>query len=767
MDEKTSILVSRQVPEFVRDEYPLFVTFLEAYYEFLENKQGIKQNDLLTEAKKLKTVFDVDESIDDFEEYFFNTYASLIPVDVQGNKELLIKNILPLYQAKGSENSFKLLFRFLFAEEPIITYPKNNILRASDGKWKIDKTIKVTTNISSFYIADGNTKEFKIISPLESTGLDVYINDVLITTGFKVLKEYNLIVFDNNLSVNSELEIFYDSIERTLFNNRKLVGQSSGATTVVENGFRRNLNNREVLELFIDDKTTVGTFSIGEILETDVFIDDILVDVKLRTVSELNSITVINSGSNYNVGDPVIITAPRSVKTPQAIVTSVYKGSIESISIIKGGAGFKVNSPVSADGFGKPFVDIDINSVLLTSDSTSNTFRIFSDVISDIDPANTYINAASYGLSANSGNSNSIIRHTFSNTAYTNIGEIIGVQLNSTQISFSVQPNFEVESANLTIANIGSTISNTTVFIKSYGSLGKTVIHDGGVGYALRDELVFTNQSGSYGLGASAEVTQIDANGVIQKIEFVPSKISGSANVFTTNANVIGTGTSFVTQLLVGDQIMVNGEIKTVNTITSNTLFSVNTAFSANSTVKPVRVFGIHLVGGQGYEQDKLPSVSITSSGGSNANVQVIAIMGDGEELSSSLGNNNPGGIETITILDAGLGLQSVPEIDLSSYGDGTATAEAVLVPTLETLPGKWQNQDGLISSTYMRLQGKDYYIDYSYVISSSIEFSKYKQVLKELLHPAGMIAYSEITKLDELPERKVKVESHIVQEAA
>jgi len=767
MDKKTSILVGGQVPEFVREEYPLFVTFLEAYYEFLENKQGIKQNDLLTEAKKLKTIFDVDESIDEFEQYFFNTYASLIPVDVQGNKELLIKNILPLYQAKGSENSFKLLFRFLFAEEPIITYPKNNILRASDGKWKIDKTIKVTTNISSFYIADGNTKEFKIISPLESTGLDVYINDVLITTGFKVLKEYNLIVFDNNLSVNSELEIFYDSIERTLFNNRKLVGQSSGATTVVENGFRRNLNNREVLELFIDDKTTVGTFSIGEILETDVFIDDILVDVKLRTVSELNSITVINSGSNYNVGDPVIITAPRSVKTPQAIVTSVYKGSIESISIIKGGAGFKVNSPVSADGFGKPFVDIDINSVLLTSDSTSNTFRIFSDVISDIDPANTYINAASYGLSANSGNSNSIIRHTFSNTAYTNIGEIIGVQLNSTQISFSVQPNFEVESANLTIANVGSTTSNTTVFIKSYGSLGKTVIHDGGVGYALRDELVFTNQSGSYGLGASAEVTQIDANGVIQKIEFVPSKISGSANVFTTNANVIGTGTSFDTQLLVGDQIMINGEIKKVNTITSSTLFSVNTAFSANSTNKPVRVFGIHLVGGQGYEQDKLPSVSITSSGGSNANVQVIAIMGDGEELSSSLGNNNPGGIETITILDAGLGLQSVPEIDLSNYGDGTATAEAVLVPTLETLPGKWQNQDGLISSTYMRLQGKDYYIDYSYVISSSIEFSKYKQVLKELLHPAGMIAYSEITKLDELPERKVKVESHIVQEAA
>jgi hypothetical protein len=122
-----------KVPEFVREEYPLFVTFLEAYYEFLENKQGTNKNDLLTESKNLKTIFDIDASIDEFEQNFFNTYASLIPVDVQGNKDLLIKNILPLYQSKGSENSFKLLFRFLFGQEPTIVYPKDNILRASDG----------------------------------------------------------------------------------------------------------------------------------------------------------------------------------------------------------------------------------------------------------------------------------------------------------------------------------------------------------------------------------------------------------------------------------------------------------------------------------------------------------------------------------------------------------------------------------------------------------------------------------------------------------
>lgn len=767
MDKKTSLLVEGQVPEFVRDEYPLFVTFLEAYYEFLENKQGTNNNDLITESKNLKTIFDVDQSIDDFEQYFFNTYASLIPVDVQGNKDLLIKNILPLYQAKGSENSFKLLFRFLFGQEPTIFYPKDSILRASDGKWKIDKSIKISTNISSFYTADGNTKQFITISQIPAANLDVYVNGTLTTSGFKVLKEYNIIEFDSNLTSNSSLEIFYDSFERTIFNNRKLTGKTSGATTIVEKAFRRYVNNNEILELFVDDKTTIGEFDIGEILETDLFVGDTLVDVRLRSISELNTITVTDGGGNYNVGDPVLIVAPRSTRTPQAVVSSISKGSIESLTIVNGGAGFKVNAPITADGYSSPFVDIQVTSVLTTSSNSANTFRIFSDVISDIDPANTYINAASYGLSGNTGNANSIIRHTFSNTSYSNIGEIIGVQINSTQVAFSAQPTFDAQSANLVIANIGSTLSNTTVYIKSFGSLGKTIIHNGGTGYAVRDELVFTNQSGSFGLGAAAEVTQVDANGVIQKIEFVPTKITGTANVFTTNANVIGTGTSFDTQLLVGDRIMVNGQIRVVNTITSNVLFTVNTAFSANSTGKPVRVYGIHLVGGQGYTQDKLPTVTVTSSGGTNANVQVVSVMGDGEQFTASLGNTSPGAILTISILDAGSGLQSVPEIDLTDYGDGTAVAEAVLIPTVESFPGRWTNQDGLISSNYMKLQGKNYYIDYSYVIVSQIEFSRYKQVLKELLHPAGMIAYAEVTRLDEIATTQVTIETEIVQEAA
>jgi hypothetical protein len=81
-DQKTSLLVNRQVPEFIRDEHPTFVNFLEAYYEYLENKQGTENNDLIAKSKAMKYISDVDVSINDFEDSFFNTFGSLVPREI-------------------------------------------------------------------------------------------------------------------------------------------------------------------------------------------------------------------------------------------------------------------------------------------------------------------------------------------------------------------------------------------------------------------------------------------------------------------------------------------------------------------------------------------------------------------------------------------------------------------------------------------------------------------------------------------------------------
>ena len=67
------------------------------------------------------------------------------------SKRFLLTRIKDLYLAKGSEASFRLLFRILFNKEIEIDYPSTQMLRASDGKWNQDVSIfcKILTGSSN------------------------------------------------------------------------------------------------------------------------------------------------------------------------------------------------------------------------------------------------------------------------------------------------------------------------------------------------------------------------------------------------------------------------------------------------------------------------------------------------------------------------------------------------------------------------------------------------------------------------------------------
>jgi hypothetical protein len=124
-------LIASQLPEFVREDYDQFVTFLQAYYEFLESTQV----DLLTTR-------DLDKTLDDFITYFKDELALKLPYSTV-DQRFLLQHIKDHYLAKGSESSYKLLFKILFNKEVTVDYPAKQMLRASDGKWNQDVSIFV------------------------------------------------------------------------------------------------------------------------------------------------------------------------------------------------------------------------------------------------------------------------------------------------------------------------------------------------------------------------------------------------------------------------------------------------------------------------------------------------------------------------------------------------------------------------------------------------------------------------------------------------
>jgi len=134
---KVSSIVASQLPEFIRDEYQTFVDFLKAYYDFLETTQ-----------KDPTTLRDIDTTLDAFITYFKDELAAKIPYSTV-DERFLISRIKDLYLAKGSEASYKLLFRILFNKDITLQYPSTQMLRASDGKWNQDVSIFVKILIGS------------------------------------------------------------------------------------------------------------------------------------------------------------------------------------------------------------------------------------------------------------------------------------------------------------------------------------------------------------------------------------------------------------------------------------------------------------------------------------------------------------------------------------------------------------------------------------------------------------------------------------------
>lgn len=127
------------IPNFILEDHPGFVDFIEAYYEWLENEGGA-----LYQINQHKENIDIDTTTDLFIESFRKTFLVNFPQNTAADQKTLIKNVLEYYRARGTEKSFRLFFRILFNQECDFYYPREDILRVSDGKWIQKKTLRVT-----------------------------------------------------------------------------------------------------------------------------------------------------------------------------------------------------------------------------------------------------------------------------------------------------------------------------------------------------------------------------------------------------------------------------------------------------------------------------------------------------------------------------------------------------------------------------------------------------------------------------------------------
>lgn len=138
LESYISPFIADQFPSIYKEEGPLFIAFVKAYFEWLEST-----NQVVYDSRRLLEYRDIDKTVDAFINEFKKKYMFPIPEDIAGDKRLLQKHIKEVYGSKGTERGLKLLFQLLFGDSISVYRPGDDVFRLSDGDWSRDIYLEV------------------------------------------------------------------------------------------------------------------------------------------------------------------------------------------------------------------------------------------------------------------------------------------------------------------------------------------------------------------------------------------------------------------------------------------------------------------------------------------------------------------------------------------------------------------------------------------------------------------------------------------------
>jgi len=136
--------IDNQFPALYRDDDPNYISFVKAYYQWLE-----ETGKPLYYARNFLELQDVDKTTENVLVFIKEKYLKNIRFSTEANIRAIIKHSLDIYRSKGTQRCIDLLFRLVFNEVIEIYYPKVDILRLSDGTWRIPQYLELSLSVSN------------------------------------------------------------------------------------------------------------------------------------------------------------------------------------------------------------------------------------------------------------------------------------------------------------------------------------------------------------------------------------------------------------------------------------------------------------------------------------------------------------------------------------------------------------------------------------------------------------------------------------------
>ena len=225
---------------------------------------------------------DPDGVISNFLSNFRDEFLATLP-DTLANKvdkRSLIKNVKSLYRSKGTNRGHEIFFRVLFNEESQTFYPREQLLRVSDGKYDTLKVLRAISDIGDTAELVGRT----------ITGAD--------SLAYAIIENVNK--YQIGADTVTEFILNIESIQGTFQIGEQIQGTASDeddwyikATVTGIPGTKLLTNDGTLNETADTVKVIAG--GIGAIFNIDEIGSGGLTDI-----------VITNKGANYSVGDKLV-----------------------------------------------------------------------------------------------------------------------------------------------------------------------------------------------------------------------------------------------------------------------------------------------------------------------------------------------------------------------------------------------------------------------------------------------------------------------------
>jgi hypothetical protein len=122
---------------------------------------------------------------------------------------------------------------------------------------------------------------------------------------------------------------------------------------------------------------------------------------------------------------------------------------------------------------------------------------------------------------------------------------------------------------------------------------------------------------------------------------------------------------------------------------------------------------------------------------------------------------DSTGKILRITILNFGANYEAVPSVRIVSE-KGTGFSGTATIGAICSFDGYWSNNDGRLSTNKV-IQDSRYYQNYSYVLKAEVVIDTYRDIIRQLIHPAGLGFFGQVL-IKRCAESNLDIESALIK---